>query len=102
MKMYWFFTSETEIPTAFKVCGMFQAACDLFLGAQYLMYGDGESRVAGVEMPRGLGIANGAVPMQQMGAHSPSFTASTGRIGGGFDGPAGRRTPSLSSNKDFD
>jgi hypothetical protein len=43
MKMFWFFTSTTSIPLAFKVCGMFQAACDLFLGFQYMMYGDGEA-----------------------------------------------------------
>ncbi|TDZ12989.1 PQ-loop repeat-containing protein 1 [Colletotrichum spinosum] len=42
MKMFWFFTSTTEIPWAFKLCGMFQACCDSFLGVQYLMYGDGE------------------------------------------------------------
>ncbi|KAL2179092.1 uncharacterized protein P884DRAFT_276172 [Thermothelomyces heterothallicus CBS 202.75] len=41
MKMFWFFTSTTSIPIAFKVCGMFQAACDSFLGVQYMMYGDG-------------------------------------------------------------
>jgi hypothetical protein len=27
MKMFWFFTSVTEIPWAFKLCGIFQAAC---------------------------------------------------------------------------
>lgn len=41
MKMFWFFTAESEIPWAFKICGMFQACCDSFLGVQYLMYGDG-------------------------------------------------------------
>ena len=40
MKMYWFFTSESEIPWSFKLCGMFQAFCDLMLGVQYLVYGD--------------------------------------------------------------
>lgn len=40
MKMLWFFTSTTDIPAAFKVCGLFQAACDCLLGAQYFMYGD--------------------------------------------------------------
>jgi hypothetical protein len=42
MKMFWFFTSPTEIPWAFKLCGIFQAGCDVFLGVQYLMYGSGE------------------------------------------------------------
>jgi hypothetical protein len=39
MKMFWFFTSTTSIPWAFKVCGMFQAFCDALLGVQYFMYG---------------------------------------------------------------
>lgn len=38
MKMFWFFTATTEIPLAFKVCGIFQASCDCFLGFQYFMY----------------------------------------------------------------
>lgn len=42
MKMYWFFTSPTTIPWAFKSSGMFQACCDFFLGIQYLMYGSGD------------------------------------------------------------
>ncbi|KAJ4414845.1 hypothetical protein N0V82_007693 [Gnomoniopsis sp. IMI 355080] len=42
MKMFWFFTSTTQIPWAFKLCGIFQACCDAFLGIQYLMYGGGE------------------------------------------------------------
>jgi hypothetical protein len=43
MKMFWFFTSTTSIPWAFKICGMFQAACDTLLGVQYMLYGDGEA-----------------------------------------------------------
>jgi hypothetical protein len=46
MKMFWFFSATTEIPWAFKLCGIFQMCCDLFLGAQYWVFGDG-SRVAG-------------------------------------------------------
>ncbi|KAF3770923.1 hypothetical protein M406DRAFT_336479 [Cryphonectria parasitica EP155] len=45
MKMFWFFTSTTEIPWAFKLCGMFQAGCDCFLGIQYLMYGNGDHKL---------------------------------------------------------
>ncbi|KOS19764.1 putative membrane protein [Escovopsis weberi] len=41
MKLMWFFTSTTEIPFAFKACGVFQALCDCFLGVQYAMYGEG-------------------------------------------------------------
>ncbi|KAI0379899.1 hypothetical protein F5Y04DRAFT_258600 [Hypomontagnella monticulosa] len=40
MKMFWFFTSTTSIPWAFKLCGIFQAICDLMIGIQYLVYGD--------------------------------------------------------------
>ena len=45
MKMLWFFTSTTRIPWAFKLCGIFQAGFDLFLGLQYLMYGDGQTSI---------------------------------------------------------
>ncbi|KAK4127775.1 hypothetical protein N657DRAFT_687989 [Parathielavia appendiculata] len=51
MKMFWFFTSTTTIPWAFKLCGMFQAACDTFLGVQYMMYGDGEAGSKGHSLP---------------------------------------------------
>ena len=55
MKMFWFFTARSEIPWAFKLCGIFQMCCDLFLGCQYAVYGDGEKVVkehglVGVEM----------------------------------------------------
>ncbi|KAI9898254.1 hypothetical protein N3K66_006614 [Trichothecium roseum] len=43
MKMFWFFTSTSDIPLVFKVFGMFQASCDCFLGVQYWMYGEGET-----------------------------------------------------------
>ncbi|ORY71616.1 uncharacterized protein BCR38DRAFT_14348 [Pseudomassariella vexata] len=42
MKMFWFFTSMTAIPWAFKLCGIFQACCDSLLGIQYLMFGEKE------------------------------------------------------------
>jgi hypothetical protein len=51
MKMFWFFTSPTEIPWAFKLCGLFQAGCDSFLGIQYLMYGNGEGAARGRSLP---------------------------------------------------
>ncbi|RFU73664.1 pq loop repeat [Trichoderma arundinaceum] len=47
MKIYWFFTATSEIPLAFKICGIFQAACDCFLGFQYFVYGEGETTVKG-------------------------------------------------------
>ncbi|KAK0739571.1 hypothetical protein B0T21DRAFT_362886 [Apiosordaria backusii] len=45
MKMFWFFTSKTTIPWAFKLCGIFQACCDSFLGVQYWMYGKGPTEI---------------------------------------------------------
>lgn len=40
MKMFWFFTATTEIPLAFKLCGVFQAICDALIGVQYFVYGN--------------------------------------------------------------
>lgn len=39
MKMSFFFLSETTITWPFKLCGLFQFACDLYLGVQYLQFG---------------------------------------------------------------
>ena len=42
MKMGFFFLSPPgKVPWAFKACGIFQACCDLGLGVQYWMYGEG-------------------------------------------------------------
>jgi hypothetical protein len=42
-KMVFFFAKDSgDVPWAFKLCGLFQAACDVFLGIQYFMFGDGE------------------------------------------------------------
>ena len=42
MKMGYFFTSDPgKVPWAFKMCGIFQACCDLGLGMQYWIFGDG-------------------------------------------------------------
>ncbi|PSR90763.1 hypothetical protein BD289DRAFT_430196 [Coniella lustricola] len=54
MKMFWFFTSTTEIPWAFKLCGIFQACCDCFLGIQYLMYGNGDQKLKDEGMPSSM------------------------------------------------
>ncbi|POR35039.1 Putative membrane protein, partial [Tolypocladium paradoxum] len=53
MKIFWFFTATTEIPLAFKVCGIFQAGCDCFLGIQYYLYGEGEDTVKEHPMEEG-------------------------------------------------
>ena len=49
MKMFWFFTATSEIPWAFKLCGIFQACCDLFLGVQYYWYGNGPESRGGIK-----------------------------------------------------
>ena len=49
-KLTYFFLSppsEGGVPWAFKLCGLFQAACDCYLGVQYWMYGEGPSGVDG-------------------------------------------------------
>lgn len=49
-KMWFFFASgsgEGGVPWAFKLCGIFQALCDLGLGAQWLYFGDGPEDVGG-------------------------------------------------------
>ena len=44
-KMVFFFVkSSDDVPWAFKLCGIFQATCDVYLGVQYAMFGDGEVR----------------------------------------------------------
>jgi hypothetical protein len=79
-KMFWFFTSVTEIPWPFKLCGMFQACCDSFLGVQYLMYGSGEG---GAPTPK----------MAQMASWPGNHRMAAGRIPSGRGTPTGRRTP---------
>lgn len=82
MKMFWFFTSPTEIPWAFKLCGLFQAGCDLFLGIQYLMYGNGD------------GPARGRLPSATLpgGQQRPLSK----RSGSGLGTPIGLHTASIS------
>ncbi|PSN74366.1 PQ loop repeat protein [Corynespora cassiicola Philippines] len=47
-KMWFFFASPTgEVPIAFKICGCFQALCDLGLGLQFWVWGDGPEGVSG-------------------------------------------------------
>ncbi|KAF1812352.1 hypothetical protein P152DRAFT_417484 [Eremomyces bilateralis CBS 781.70] len=42
-KMWWFFMQGTEkVPVAFRVCGIFQACCDIGLGVQYWVWGEGK------------------------------------------------------------
>lgn len=48
-KMTYFFLSDNNVPWAFKLCGLFQAGCDCYLGVQYWMYGEGEGVLGGLE-----------------------------------------------------
>ena len=41
MKMAFFFLADSSIPWSFKLCGLFQACCDAYLGVQYWMFGEG-------------------------------------------------------------
>lgn len=38
---YFFLSDGGSVPWAFKLCGLFQAACDCYLGVQYWMFGEG-------------------------------------------------------------
>lgn len=54
MKMSYFFPQGNDSVTwPFKACGVFQALCDVGLGVQYAMYGDGP---AAREVGEGMGI----------------------------------------------
>lgn len=77
MKMFWFFTSTTSIPWAFKLCGIFQAICDLMIGVQYLIYGDQQPTIT---MQQGWPYASG----------KPHLGV---QYNGGRQTPTGRKTP---------
>ncbi|EKG18879.1 hypothetical protein MPH_03895 [Macrophomina phaseolina MS6] len=38
---FFFLSPEGEVPWAFKLCGLFQACCDAYLGVQWWMFGTG-------------------------------------------------------------
>ncbi|KAI9891250.1 MAG: hypothetical protein M1814_002940 [Vezdaea aestivalis] len=42
MKMTFFFFADSNIPVQFKACGIFQFICDLGLGYQFWIFGDGQ------------------------------------------------------------
>lgn len=44
-KLSYFYLSDGAVPLAFKLCGLFQTGCDIYLGIQYYMYGDGPREV---------------------------------------------------------
>ncbi|KAJ5831968.1 hypothetical protein N7474_000279 [Penicillium riverlandense] len=47
MKMSYFFCSQELIPLAFKLCGVFQCMCDVYLGVQYYMFTRASYRAGG-------------------------------------------------------
>lgn len=52
-KMWFFFASAAgEVPWAFKACGVFQALCDLGLGAQFWVWGDGPEEVDSIGLEK--------------------------------------------------
>ncbi|QIX01783.1 hypothetical protein AMS68_007300 [Peltaster fructicola] len=51
-KLTYFYLSEGGVPLAFKLCGIFQTGCDIYLGIQYWRYGDGPRAVLDEKIPR--------------------------------------------------
>jgi len=39
---FFFLKGDRDVPWAFKACGIFQAACDCYLGVQYYLFGNGD------------------------------------------------------------
>lgn len=48
LKMSFFFLSDSPVPWAFKACGLFQFACDTYLGVQYARFGEGSQDLTGL------------------------------------------------------
>ncbi|KAK0728151.1 hypothetical protein B0T26DRAFT_672732 [Lasiosphaeria miniovina] len=92
MKMYWFFSSATQIPWAFKICGIFQAGCDSFLGVQYLMYGNGSGPAVPELVVKDHKMSDWPAAASAMG-ESEKLTMQMGvPHATGRDTPVGRRT----------
>jgi solute carrier family 66, member 2 len=58
MKMTYFFMAESPIPWAFKFCGLFQSACDAYLGVQYWKFQEGKDR-SGPSLEDGVASKDG-------------------------------------------
>src|SRR6266516_4557455 len=50
MKMSYFFLSSHVIPWPFRLCGIFQACCDCYLGYQFYLYGASPAASREVQM----------------------------------------------------
>jgi hypothetical protein len=56
-KMVFFFAKgSAQVPWAFKLCGVFQAACDVLLGLQFYAYGNGEPGAEGGDVMRDMAM----------------------------------------------
>ena len=90
---FFFASRDGKVPWAFKLCGLFQAACDLGLGLQWWIYGDGSDDVKekekiedrAVEMRRsntgtGMGLGRG---MNGSGANGLLGASVKGGFGAG-------------------
>ncbi|KAK5058631.1 hypothetical protein LTR84_010895 [Exophiala bonariae] len=53
MKMSYFFLSSQVVPWPFRLCGIFQACCDSYLGLQFYMYGEGPT-IGGPDIPMSM------------------------------------------------
>lgn len=79
-KMWFFFASSAgEVPLAFKICGVFQACCDLGLGLQWWVWGDGPGETGEPTM----GYAYGEKVLKSPPPEIEGF------VGGGLDGGLG-------------
>src|SRR5438045_3121948 len=54
MKMSYFFLSSEVIPWPFRLCGMFQAGCDSYLGYQFYIYGASPAPARDIQMGTGM------------------------------------------------
>lgn len=84
--MWFFFASSSgEVPWAFKVCGIFQASCDLGLAVQYLVWGDGPGGKEGASpVPEYIGLdgvqGDGGVGLGVMGAEKVGIEMAEGHL----------------------
>jgi hypothetical protein len=82
MKMFWFFSATTDIPWAFKLCGIFQMCCDSFLGIQaFVLYGEGPPAVIKDHKMSGM---NGFSHNSNVRARTP-MTEKDVRLGDWYD-----------------
>ena len=93
-KMWFFFASSAgEVPWAFKICGIFQAVCDLGLGLQWFIWRDGAEEVGGFG-----GVERGAFLGREKVIKSPPPERSEFEM----DGMPGRTGAPAFAEKEFE